>query len=402
MTSPVVLIIPPNPFLEDEKRNCPLGILYVAASLEKSGYDVQVIDLRDEANWERIPTSSIYGVSSSSIDFLYAVEVAKFLKARHPCKVIIGGPATLDTARCFDAGFIVVKGEGEGAIPKALNNGRVIDNGLVNNLDSIPLPARHLLPRESVVSTKLCHQGVSATTITASRGCPFSCTFCASPKLWGRKVRRHSPGYTIKEVAKLVSDYAVKELRFQDDEMNIDREWLKAIAPSMADLGVKWRCHARAELGNWEYLKEAGCYEVGIGVETANPEAHKIHKGVGLEKTKVGIQAAHKADLEIRLCFIIGLPYDDGDISGRTMRFLEEMPELHGVFINIFSPFAGSEIGDNSQRFGLRHLKPAATNVLQGDEPEFTFELNTIKREELVYHYQRLREYIKEKGWLLP
>lgn len=402
----IILIIPPNPFLEDEKRNCPLGILYVAASLEKAGHEVQVVDLRGQAEegWERIPASSIYGITSSAIDFPYAVEVARFLRARQPCKIVIGGPATLDTKSCLDAGFVVVKGEGEGAIPRLFsNNGQVINNGLIDNLDSIPFPARHLLPKESVVSTKLCHQGVPATTITASRGCPFNCTYCASPRIWHRRVRRHSPEYTIREVTKLVNEYGVKELRFQDDEMNLDREWLEAIAPAMADLGIKWRCHARAELGNWECLKEAGCYQVGIGVETTNPKAHKIHKGSDLRKTKEDICQAYQAGLELRLCFIVGLPYDDGDISGRTIQFLDDIPEPRGVFLNIFSLFPGSEISDNPQHFGLRPVKPPMSNVPRphSDEPEFSFEQETITNDELVYHYRRLRQYIREKGWLI-
>lgn len=403
MYKSVCLLIPPNPFLEDEKRNCPLGILYVAGSLEKAGYKVEIIDLRGQPrdNWDNIPLSDIYGITSSSADFPYAKEVADFLRARQDCRVIIGGPHSLALDECLNNGFSVVVGEGEIAILNMLeNNLRTSQSPLIKNMDNIPFPARHLLPKESVVSTTLCHQGVPATTIISSRGCPFNCTYCASPRLWERKVRRHSPKYVITEVGNLVRDYGIEELRFQDDELNLSKDWLERIAP--ISTMVKFRCNARAEVGNWKYLKQAGCYEVGIGVETAHPTTHKIHKGVSLEETREGIWQAHEAGLEVRLFFIIGLPYDHGDISNRTIRFLEAMPPLVGAHLNIFSPFPGSAIGDDPEKFGVTPMTNPVSILSQQGEADFTYELNGINMDDLNRHYRELRDYIKEKEWILP
>ncbi|MBA7648544.1 hypothetical protein ES703_56331 [subsurface metagenome] len=386
--------------MEDERRNCPLGILYVAGSLEKAGYKVEIIDLREQPRdkWDNIPLSDIYGITSSSADFPYAKEVADFLRARQDCWVIIGGPHSLALDECLNNGFSVVVGEGEIAILDMLeNNLRTSQSPLIKNMDNIPFPARHLLPKESVVSTTLCHQGVPATTIISSRGCPFNCTYCASPRLW-RKVRRHSPEYVITEVGSLVRDYGIKEIRFQDDELNLSKDWLERIAP--ISTMVKFRCNARAEVGNWKYLKQAGCYEVGIGVETAHPLAHEIHKGTPLDKTRRGIWQAYQAGLEVRLFFIIGLPYDHGNISDRTIRFLEAMPPLVGVHLNIFSPFPGSAIGDNPEKFGVRVLENPVSILSQEGKPHFTYKLQGVNN--LERHYERIRNYIGEKRWVLP
>lgn len=395
MYDSVCLLIPPLPFLEEPRRNCPLGILYVAASLEKAGYNVKVVDLREDRE-RGIPEAEVYGITTSSADLPYALEIASKLEGR----VIMGGPGTLGI---HNDGFTVVRGEGERAILTVMEEGLTdTDGSLIEDLDSLPFPARHLLPKESVVSNSLCHQGVPATTIISSRGCPFSCLYCASPRLWQRRVRRHSPEYTLQEITGLVKDYGIRELRFQDDEANLDKEWLKAIAPGMAELGIKWRCNARAEVGNWEYLKEAGCCEIGVGVETANPIAHKIHKGVDLEKTKKGIWEAHEAGLEIRLFFIIGLPYDGGDISGRTIKFLEEMPPVVGVHLNVFSPFPGTDIGDHPENYEIEILNNPSSILSQEGKPIFTYRFGDRDMKELEYHYLKLRQYIKEKGWLLP
>lgn len=394
----IVLIIPPNPFLEDERRNCPLGILYVAASLERAGYGVEVVDLRGRDDWNSIPLCSTYGITSSTPDFPYAKQVADFLQSREPCKIILGGAHSI--ALNGDNDFSIAIGEGELAIIDLLNNGyHSVHKPFIQDMDSIPHPARHLMPEDSVVSTNLCHPGVRATTIISSRGCPFNCNYCASPRLWGRIVRKHSPEYMIQEVKELVENYGIQELRFQDDELNLDKEWLQAISP-ISEM-VKFRCNARAELGNWQYLKEAGCYEVGIGLETANPYAYKIHKGVELDRAVKGIWDAYNAELSVRIFLIIGLPYDIGDISGRTMSLLEKMPPLAGVHLNIFSPFPGSAIGDNPERFSAKVLEPPASILLQENTPHFTCQLEGITTEELEYHYLKLREYIKEREWVL-
>ncbi len=394
----IVLIIPPNPFLEDEKRNCPLGILYVAASLENAGYEAQVIDLRGNIGWNTIPLCSTYGITSSSADYPYAKEVIDFLRDREPCRIILGGSHSIALNGSND--FSVVVGEGEIAILDLLkNNYHSIQRPFIQDMDSIPCPARYLLPKDNIVSTKLCHQGVPSTTIISSRGCPFNCSYCASPRLWGRQVRRHSPEYVIEEVKNLVKEYGVEELRFQDDELNLSKEWLQGITP-ISDM-VHFRCNARAEIGNWQYLKEAGCYEVGIGLETTNPYAYKIHKGVELGRAYQGIWDAYNIGLDVRLFLIIGLPYDTGDISGRTIEFLERMPPVAGVHLNIFSPFLGSAIGDNPERFGVRVTEEPVSILLQNKEPHFTCQLEDIDIEELEYHYLKLREYIEEREWVL-
>ncbi len=378
----VNLLIPPNRFLEDETRNCPLGILYVAAILERVEIPVIVTDLRVQ---DTIPEADVYGITCSSCEFEFARQIRERLKGR----VILGGPQSLATQECLDEGFDVLIGEGETGLPLLLmGRHRLVKSPQVRDLDCLPFPARHLV--KDVVSTTLCHAGKKATTIIASRGCPYACTYCASPALWGRKVRRHSPEYAMREIDSLVADYGIEELRFQDDEMNLDRGWLERFRSL-----VPYRCNARAECGNWDALKASGCYEVGIGVESCDPQTHQLAKRTQIERTRKGIEDAIAAGLDVRLFFIVGLPGDTHPAQ-RTMEWLDGL-NLVGCHLNVFSPIPGSEMGENPERYGIHSNAPVGTILAQQGKPVWTWDAP----ETLTEEYETLRGYLRERRWIL-
>lgn len=147
----IVLMILPMPFLHDQKRNAPLGIMYVAAVLEKAGHDINMVDLRglESHEWlESVPEADIYGIGSSSLEYHLAVELAQGLKARKKCTIVLGGvhatlvqPDSLDPV--FDA---IVQGEGEVSILELLSDyqggglKRVYKASPVPDIDSLPFP----------------------------------------------------------------------------------------------------------------------------------------------------------------------------------------------------------------------------------------------------------------------
>ena len=182
----VTLIHPSNSFLKTPKMYFSLGLLYVAAVLEKAGHTVQIADLRDGNGF--IPPASFYGVTATtSFEITHAYQIAEFLKFREPnCVTILGGHHALyfneECARHFD---VVVVGDGEKAILDIIDGGMrgIVQGGVTRDLDAVPFPARHLLPEEAVFSNALYEGekygvGPKATTIITSRGCPYSCAFC--------------------------------------------------------------------------------------------------------------------------------------------------------------------------------------------------------------------------------
>jgi radical SAM superfamily enzyme YgiQ (UPF0313 family) len=210
-----LLINPPYPF--SEVPVMPLGLLYIGGVLEHNGHEIQVLDLlvtrysrekiRDKIN-EYQP--DIIGTTSVTLNYPVASDVLKYCKdVNKDIITIIGGPhvtfspvETLTEAPWID---IVVRGEGEQTMLDIVSGKKLADidgiayrdkndgirltpeRRLMENLDELPIPARHLFPlsRYHVLDT-------SCTVIT-SRGCPFSCIFCVGSRMGGRRMRYRNP-----------------------------------------------------------------------------------------------------------------------------------------------------------------------------------------------------------------
>lgn len=277
----------------------------------------------------------------------------------------------------------------------------------IPNLDSLPLPARHLLPYDSIVSTSLVEQGQPATTIITSRGCPYNCVFCCNNKIWGRKVRFHSADRVVDEIKSVMKEYSVYQFRFQDDMMTINKPRLKELSQKLRLLDIKWRCQGRVDHADVEtltLLKNAGCVEVAYGIETASQEALDLcNKRTTVEQAIQAIQNTKRVGLKVRLFFIIGLPGDFGDISGRDMAFIK-MTEPDAVDVSTLSPYPGCELHSNPAKFGMRftsnNLDEYRMTLGWGkdeQEKDFVFEYsNATTNEELKYHRRKLLKFVKE------
>lgn len=408
----VSLIIPPSPLLLDPKRNCPLGILYVAASLDQAGHEVHVADLRGigEHDWlDHIPSADVYGISATSLEYPAATSIAKSLRRWHKeSPIVLGGVhATVSDSDhlVFDR---IVRGEGELVADIAFRNPCSNIRGSAPDVDRLPLPARYLLPWDSVISTHLVEEGEAATTIIGSRGCPYACAFCASPAMYGRRVRLRSPNLIAEEIG-LLQAQGVHQFRFQDDLLTLHRQWLEEFTRAIAPLKVKFRANARVDSLDEDkisLLLEAGCIDIGLGVESVyQPTLDLIHKGQTVEQAKQAIAMCKRAGLSVRVFLIIGLPGDFGDLSGRMIAFLKET-EPDGVDANTLIPFPGSDIYNRPLHYGmilranysLENLRMVAGAIPGELEEDFTFEYKEMSNQELIYHRRKVVEYVYSRN----
>lgn len=414
----ISLIIPPSPFLGDQKRNAPLGILYIAAWLEEHGHKVFVSDLRElpESLWSRkIHYGEIYGITATTPEYPYAIEIAQKIKFwQKSALIVLGGVHATSETKSIDPVFDkVIIGEGEEAVLELLDD---LQNKVSKrfyssisrerNLDSLPFPARHLLPESSFVSLTSTVAGQRATTIIGSRGCPFNCAFCASKVMWDRHVQFRSPDNIVAEIKMLIAKYDIRHFRFQDDTITLKKSWIFELCDKLEPLNITWRCTTRVDQAHPEILqrmKQAGCYEVAFGIETLEDKVLEMtNKQITTLQMIAAIDDAHFAGLKTRLFFMIGLPGQDKDIADNIIQFIDE---THPTAVNLstFVPMPGSDIYHNPSKYGIEIIeqdwsKYTMSKGLYGDEMNhpFIFKHDKLTDEELRAARKKILEYFEQ------
>ena len=277
----ITLIVPPYPLLAEPTVYPPLGLLYIAGVLEKKGYKVNVCDLRTSNDFSTIPKADIYGVSTTTGEAEDSKKIGQYLKGKG--KTIVGGAhASLvpdDLVNYFDT---VVVGDGEETVIDVIENDLkgIVKGKTVKDLDTVPYPARHLMPKEKIVSPSLwggyrSTNSPPTTTIMTSRSCPFHCAFCGNIP---QPVRFHSVQYVAKEFVNICNDYGCYYFDVLDDHFTMNKQRLRDLLPAIEPLKISFRCQARGDALDDEIcdlLVRMGCKEVDIGVETADEDILK-------------------------------------------------------------------------------------------------------------------------------
>lgn len=330
----------------NEKVFPQLGILYVATALRQQGYeDIYVHD----GSIEDIPKGyDIYALGATTPQFPQSVKALEHIKTfangKIP-KVIIGGPhATIDPESCIASGFdCVIRGEGETAIVEAIETDKKLIEG---STDLLIHPDRNLL---DIKSYKYIIDGELATSVMTTRSCFFHCGFCCKIN---KRVKVYPAGYVIQEIETLIREYGYKALMFFDDIFIINKERLLKILDHIENYSLKWRCFARADiiLRHGEDIAkrmfDAGCREIGMGVESGSDSILKvINKGETTETIAKAIKMLHEVGIRVKGFFIVGLPSESWVTIGETIKFIESVP-LSDIDFTLFQPFKGSPIYD--------------------------------------------------------
>lgn len=411
----VCLIVPPNLFLLDPLMYPPLGLLYIASTLKRGrtpwsseGYNVLFLDLRNVSHLEtvRFPRVKYYGLTTTTAEFNSAVKIKNLIKTQNPQSVVfIGGAhATAkpdESAKEFDA---VIVGEGEKSVFKVLDGARgIVKSDIVENIDTIPYPARYLLKPDARFSSRLFKgqkygETEIATTITSTRGCPFNCSYCASPSMWNRKVRFRSPANFVDEINQIISTYGCRNFRFVDDNFPLDKSRILEIAQLLEPLNIRFRCHTRVSLVDEEILsalKMAGCNEITYGIETTDDYVlKKIQKGETVERQEHALRLTKDAELSVWIYLMVGLPFETWD----TIRHLEEFVIRNKEYINKYTlttltPYPGTDIYNNPEKYDIVWMEKDYDKLLLY-ENEALIATTECNREELTEHREVLSNFL--------
>lgn len=419
----------------------PLDIAYVAAVLEKQ-HEASIIDAPTEG-WRNLQESNgnryRLGLTNKEIaakikhwspDLVVitvpfsgwwktASEVASAVKSidKNITNALIGLHPSVSPMACLKHSYVdfAVIGEPEQTVfelasvleqgnRKSLKKVRGIgftQNGdtiitpqrpFIQDLDSLPFPARHLLPMDELFAAvkKNPTRGEinkPCARILTSRGCPHNCVFCSNHILMGRKWRGRSPGNVVDEIEQLVNTYQVKQIDFEDENLTADRKRMERICDLIVERGldIEWYTPngIRADDLNGNLLRKmraAGCRRLLIAPESGVQRVVDkiIKKNLDLKKVENAVVLSRKAGIKVGCFFIIGLIGETKNDIKATIDYAYQLKKLGAdrFYFNYAMPTYGTELYEQAKHGGF--LKDTFNNndLTEGipliETPEFS------------------------------
>ena len=408
-------VIPDMSWLYDYKAQFSLGILYLTAVLKEIGWDVTIYDTNIK-NIEDIPYADVFGFSMVYNTYGSGVELAGLIKSKYPSSLLVAGGAHVTLSEKIDPVFSVsFKGEAENTVKlftRDFENKAVVSEYVSEtptNLDTA-YPDRSILPDEyirtsSVFTDSLSYASNGSTSIMFSRGCPYSCTFCASPKIYGRKVRFRSVESIVQEINDIIAAYGIRQFRVQDDTFTLNLSYVRELCSALKNIGIFYRCSTRVNHVNDESIQllyESGCREIGIGIEAAdNSVLNKLQKQITVEQAEDAIACIRKYPIILRCFFMVGTPFDSFSLLEKNVAFIEKHKIENAMFAN-FIPFPGTDIYDNKEQYNIARVKDKTCmniashieltpNILRSDMSEE----DQVAILKVYYDYMLSKKFIK-------
>ncbi len=385
----------------------PLGLLYLAGFLrEETAHGVTVIDM-DAADIQpaalpellRRHEAQAVGITAITHNLVGVRDAAEAVRSTLPdLPVIVGGPHV----NAFGAETLALKaidyaieGDGERSLARLLDaldgrgdlaevpglhyrEGNAVRKGAPphyeEKLDSLPFPARDLLPVDSYFYVL----GKRATfaTVLSSRGCPFRCTFCSTPH---GGYRHRSPDNVVDEMVRCL-ELGAEEIHFVDDTFNLGKGRRASVSRAIIARGldVRWSFRGRADGIDDEGMalaKEAGCVRVHLGVETGTDEGlRRLRKGVTLDEIEQAIRLARHHGIVSAAYFILGCPHEPtvADVWS-TVRFAIRLDPDFAMF-NLLAIYPDTELFDEAVTKGLVR-GDLWTRFVRDPQPDFSIPL---------------------------
>ena len=352
---------------------------------EKTRHEVKIIDLVFHKNdWKKHvhriiegEKPDMIGLSVLSFNYPEAVEIARYIKKNFDIKIIFGGiHVMLSPQEVIERGEvdIICTGEGEEVLHELLDNslnckdikgiwykenGKIIKNEnrkLIEDLDVLPFPNFDDFELDRYFPMNHYH-----LPIMGSRGCPYNCTFCSNhalkKNLKGKYVRFRTPENIIKEIDLRIKQYyniGMKFLYFFDDTFILNKNFVNNFCKRYRQKGfdkkIKWTANVRANLVTDDIIKtmkDAGCYEVRMGVESGNDYIRNdvYNRNMSKEQLQNSFKIIKDNGLTLRMDFIIGAPYETIDMMEESFDFAKKSGGDRIFFARLY-PFPGTKIKD--------------------------------------------------------
>jgi anaerobic magnesium-protoporphyrin IX monomethyl ester cyclase len=367
----------------------PVDLAYLGAMARKAGASVRIVDypalgqgldalVRDLHEFS--PHYLVFNTTTATVS--NDLHVCELAKEGIPDIVTIGkgeyltvfGEETLGKSPSLD---IIVVGEAEytlydiiagkalkdvpGILCRTLTGSelplvfRTAERPLIDDLDTLPFPARDLLNNDLYRSPET---GNRLTVIYANRGCPARCIFCPAGHLSNYRLRLRSPQNIVAEIEECINQHGIHEFLFHGDTFTMNKRWVVELCQLICEKGLQihWGCNSRVDTideERAEWMKRAGCWVVAFGVETGVQDLlNKMKKTTTLEQARKAIRTCRRHGLRSHAFYVIGLPWETHKTLRQTFKFASEL-DTDFFDINIAYPLPGTEFYDIAIREGL-------------------------------------------------
>jgi anaerobic magnesium-protoporphyrin IX monomethyl ester cyclase len=367
----------------------PLGALYAASYVREHGHTVALFDAMlaaSEDEWasaldrEQPRVAVLYEDNFNYLSkmCLLRMREAAFTMIRmardRGCTVVVAGSDATDHYDLYldrGAGY-VIRGEGEitlGEVLDALLNATHYDlstiNGLVfrspdsgetvvtrprienRKLDELPFPAWDLVDVPHYRAIWLRRHGYYSMNMVTTRGCPFSCNWCAKP-IWGQRYNSRSPENVAAEMRWLRDTYTPDHIWFADDIMGLTPRWLNRFADALdqVDVHLPFKSLHRVDLllrdGTVEALQRAGARTVWVGAESGSQTIlDAMQKGTRVEQIAEATRRLKAADIEVGFFLQFGYPGESRADIELTLQMVRDC-EPDDIGMSVSYPLPGT------------------------------------------------------------
>lgn len=377
----------------------PLGIEYLGAMLDKNGYNVKLIQRRGSLKSlvnevsKNVINTDIIGISSLTCDINKAFTIAKLAKQKNgKIKVVIGGyhaSALPHEVLKNDYVDFVILGEGENVLLDLMNeldsgNNRfenIYNLGWKNGHGKIKINPRNFnqftntsglsiwpLREKRFFEGNKMHGVIyppmsqhKAGLITYSRNCPYQCSYCASPWLYGRQVRHRHAQDVVNEMIHLKNIYGVNLFFFTDLTFNVNKTKVKELCDLMRGKKLFWYAMCSIDSKNIDeelisLMKEAGMTRILFGLESFSKIILKAYNRKIVEKRtnylRDLLRLTDKYGIASRCTYMIGeINETEDDLKTYLNLFKQILPDE--MSIKLITPFPGTPLFHDYEREGI-------------------------------------------------
>lgn len=369
-----------------QPNRTPLDLAYMAAMLEQAGKIVRIRDFGGErSDWNALQEELLHFKPDLVAISVTTPTLLRDLIACQIAKKILGAvitvakgahftPKDTEVLEAHQELDLAIRGESEHAIveiaegrpyPEILGLTYRKDGKLVHNsprpfidvidLDQLPFPARHLLNNNLYAAPDT---GKPITMIDTGRGCGYQCIYCAVSVASGYRFKSRSPGNVADEIEECVKKHGIIDFFFRADTFTWNERWVVSLCEEIIrrNLKIRWGCNSRVDTlseGRLEWMKRAGCWVVGFGMESGNQQnLDRMKKNAKKEDAIKAVQMCRKYGIRSYGLFLIGLPWETRAMVEETIQFMKVV-NPNFIDVNIAYPLPGTEFYNIAKEMNL-------------------------------------------------